>query len=76
MREKITTILQDIRPEFEFVGVQDFFAEGLLDSFDLITLVAALDQEFHISIDGLDIVPENFCNIDAIRRLVHKNGVL
>lgn len=75
MTEKINEILKSIRPEFDFVGVDDFFEEGMLDSFDLVTLVAELDKNFNIHIDGLDIVPENFLNIEAIEALLKKNGV-
>lgn len=75
MQEKILQILSEIRPEFDFNGVEDFFEEGMLDSFDLVTLVATLDEVFGIHIDGLDIVSENFQNIDAIVNLLKKNGV-
>ena len=75
MTEKINEILRGIRPEFEFEGVDDFFEEGMLDSFDLVTLVSELDKTFNIHIDGLDIVPENFINISAIADLLKKNGV-
>jgi acyl carrier protein len=47
----------------------------MLDSFDVVTLVAALDQAFSISIEGTEIVPENFRNTDAIRALLEKHGV-
>lgn len=75
MTEKINEILKSIRPEFDFIGVDDFFEEGMLDSFDLVTLVSELDKNFNIHIDGLDIVPENFLNIEAIEALLKKNGV-
>ena len=75
MKEKILEILKGIRPEFDFIGVDDFFEEGMLDSFDLVTLVAELDKTFSIHIDGLDIVPENFLNIEAIEALLKKDGV-
>lgn len=75
MKNKILCILKDIRPEFEFENVDNFFDEGLLDSFDLVTLVSALDKTFDIHIDGMDIVPENFMNIDAIESLLKKNGI-
>lgn len=74
MKEKILEILSDIRPEFDFSGVDDFFDEGMLDSFDMITLVAGLDKAFDIHIDGLDIVAENFKNIGVIEKLLIKNG--
>lgn len=68
-------LLHDIRPESNFTTSEDFLADGLLDSFDMLSLVASLDKEFGISIDGLDIVPENFKNMQAIERLLSKYKV-
>ena len=75
MEEKIIKILTELRPEFDFCqeGV-DFIEEGMLDSFDLVTLVSELDNTFGISIDGVDILPENFSSVDAISKLLVKNG--
>jgi acyl carrier protein len=70
MREKIIKILQDIRPEFDFNEDKDFIESGMLDSFDVVSLVTALDEEFKISIDGIDIHPKNFSNIAGIEKLV------
>lgn len=75
MKEKILTILQSVRPEFDFEAKVDFISEGLLDSFDIVALVTSLDNEFNISIDGLDITPDNFSNIEGIVTLLKKNGV-
>lgn len=75
MNEKILGILKEIRPEFDFEGVEDFFDEGMLDSFDLVTLVSELDKTFGTHIDGVDIVPENFMNVEAIANLMKKNGI-
>jgi len=68
-------ILKEIRPEFDFTASQDFIADGMLDSFDVVTLVAALDKTYGISILGTDIVPENFQNLQTIEALLRKNGV-
>ena len=75
MKEQIVKILTELRPEFDFTqeGV-DFIEEGMLDSFDLVTLVSELDSTFGISIDGVDILPENFSSVDAIAALLIKNG--
>lgn len=72
MKETIIEVLKEIRPEFEFEGVEDFFAEGMLDSFDLMTLVSTLDERFSVKIDGAEILPENFMNVDAIAALVER----
>ena len=75
MKEQIVKILTELHPEFDFTqeGV-DFIEEGMLDSFDLVTLVSELDSTFGISIDGVDILPENFSSVDAIAALLVKNG--
>ncbi|WP_243318225.1 acyl carrier protein [Geothrix paludis] len=68
-------ILQDIRPECDFSASEDFLADGLLDSMDMVTLVSDLDRTFGISIDGLDIIPEHFANLRTIELLLEKYGV-
>ncbi len=75
MKEQIIKILTELRPEFDFTqeGV-DFIEEGMLDSFDIVNLVSELDATYNISIDGVDILPENFGTIDAIEQLLKKNG--
>lgn len=72
---KLIEILAEIRPEYNFADSNDFFEDGYLDSFDLITLVAALDKEYHTKIKGTDIVPENFCSLQAIQALMKGYGV-
>ena len=72
---KVLAILTQIRPEFDFSQSSDFFEDGLLDSFDLVTLVSDLDQSYGISIDGMDIAPENFRNVAAIEALLTRSGV-
>lgn len=75
MQEQIIKILTELRPEFDFAqeGV-DFIEEGMLDSFDMVNLVSELDATYGISIDGVDILPENFSTVEAIMALLVKNG--
>jgi len=74
--DKIVSILSGIRPEFDFTKSQDFIADGFLDSLDVVMLVTELDQQFSISIDGMDIIPDNFKNVDSIQALLKKKGVV
>lgn len=53
MTDRILHILKEIRPESDFAGSTDFLSDGLLDSFDMVTLVATLDKTFSISIEVL-----------------------
>lgn len=74
MEQKIIEILTNLRPEFDFTQKIDFIEAGMLDSFDIVNLVSDLDNTFGISIDGVDILPENFSSVEAISRLLIKNG--
>jgi len=75
MRKQIVEILTEIRPEFDFSQDVDFIQAGMLDSFDVITLVNTMDEKFGISIDGVDVLPENFSSVERIETLLEKNGV-
>jgi acyl carrier protein len=74
MEAKILSILAEIRPEFDFTRSTDFIEDGMLDSFDIAALVVELDETYAISIDGVDIVPEKFASLEAIKNLLVKNG--
>ena len=71
----LAQLLSEIRPEFDFGASQDFLADGMLDSFDIIALVATLDEVHGIAIEGVDIVPAHFRNLDALGALLSKYGV-
>jgi acyl carrier protein len=68
----IVELLQGIRPEFDFASSSDFIKDGMLDSFDVVTLVSELDKKYKISIAGIDIVPEHFRDVASIENLVRK----
>jgi len=71
----VLEVLNGIRPEFDFTTSEDFIADGMLDSFDVITLISELDQRYGISIAGTDILPDNVRNIAAIKQLLQKYGI-
>ena len=75
MKQEIIKILTELRPEFNFNQSVDFIEEGMLDSFDVVNLVTTLDETFGISIDGVDVIPENFSSVEKIETLLKKNGV-
>jgi acyl carrier protein len=75
MEKVIISILNELRPEFDFTALENFIEEGMLDSFDVVRLVSELDTKFEISIDGMDIIPENFSSVANILELLRKNGV-
>lgn len=74
MKEEIIAILNDLRPEFDFSENVNFIEKGMLDSFDVVSLVDELESQFNIKINGTDVIAENFSTIDKIEALVKKSG--
>ena len=72
--EDILSILKELRPEFDFEDSKDFVEDGLLDSFDIASLISVIEERYVVKIDGLDVVPENFLSVDAIISLIKKSG--
>lgn len=74
MKEKVIEIIKDNRPDLDVDDGVEFVTDGLLDSFDIVTLVSEFDKAFGISIDGADITPDNFNTVEAIVKMLKKNG--
>tara|TARA_B110001450_G_scaffold249046_1_gene265945 strand:- start:342 stop:572 length:231 start_codon:yes stop_codon:yes gene_type:complete len=72
--EEIYRILEALRPEINFKESSDFIENDILDSLDIIKLVVALEEEFSISVDSEEIVPENFENVENISKLIKRLG--
>jgi acyl carrier protein len=71
----IASILAHLRPEIKFEESNHYINDGLLDSFDIMVLVSELDKAYSISINGIDIIPENFKSQAAIVMLLKSYGV-
>ena len=72
MKTKVLNILREIRSEFDFSTSSNFIEDGMLDSFDIVTLVTMLDEEFKISIEGTQVIPDNFISVESICSLLLK----
>lgn len=71
-KEKVTTILQETKPTKDLSQIPDIVEGGYIDSFELISLIVALSEEFGIEIEVNDITPENFNSVDCIVRMVER----
>ena len=68
--EEILKILKDIRPDVDFVNEKKLIDDKVLDSFDIISIVADLNDHFDIEIDVEDLEPDKFNTVEAILELV------
>lgn len=72
MKEEILAILKEIHAEHDYEKSSDYLEQGLLDSFDIMTLVEMLEEKFDITVSGRDIITDNFRNLATVTALVEK----
>ncbi len=73
MREKIIKILEGVRADVDFNKEnQKLIDDEVLDSFDIISIVGELNEEFDIDISVDELLPENFNTPDAMVELITK----
>ena len=70
--EELMGILKDLRPDVDFENEKALVTDGILDSFDIISLVSTLNDEFDITIRPANLVPENFNSAEAMYALIEK----
>lgn len=70
MREQVLEVLKGIRKDVDFEKETALIDDSILDSFDIISIVADLNDVFDVDITADELEPENFNTLDAIVALV------
>ncbi|MBP0966591.1 MAG: acyl carrier protein [Oscillospiraceae bacterium] len=70
IRETIIGILQDLHEDVDFENETKLIDGKILDSFDIVTLISELTNEFDVTIPADKIVPENFNSADALANMI------
>lgn len=70
--EKLLKILKSIRPDVDFENEDALIDEGILDSFDVVSIISELDDEFGVQVKINELDPENFNSVESIWNLVQK----
>ena len=70
--EELMEILEELRPDVDFENETGLIDNGILDSFDIVSLVTALNDAYDIEIKPNNLVTENFNSRDAILALVEQ----
>lgn len=70
--EKLLKILSDVRPDIDFNTETALIDDGILDSFDIVSIISEIDDEFGVAIRISELEPENFNSIQSIYSLIQK----
>ncbi len=72
MREQVLKVLETVNKEILTYDGQDMIGDGVIDSFQIIDIVEALEEKIQIEIDAVHIIAENFANKDSILSLMER----
>lgn len=70
--ERLLVLLKGIRPDIDFENETSLIDDGYLDSFDVVSIISEIDDEFGVQIRISELDPENFNSLDAIWSLIMK----
>lgn len=70
MKEQIMSILENIRPDVDFLNEKRLIDDSILDSFDIIAIVSEFNETFDVEINVEDLEPANFNTVDAMQELI------
>ncbi len=70
--EELMQILEEIRPDVDFKSEKKLIDNSILDSFDIVSLVGELNDEFDIDINPAELVPENFNSVEAMYKMIER----
>lgn len=72
MENQVLALLQEEVPEVDFTTNAALVDDGILDSFAITSVIAALSMEFGITIPYEEIVEENFNSVAAMAAMVER----
>lgn len=70
--DELMRILGELRPDVDFENEKSLVTGGVLDSFDIVSLVAEISDSFDVEIKPNHLVPENFNSAEAMLALIEK----
>jgi len=70
--EKLLDLLKGIRPDVDFENESALIDDGILDSFDVVSIISEIDDAYGVQIRINELDPENFNSVEAIWNLIQK----
>lgn len=68
--EELLEILEEIKPNVDFMAEEDLVGDRILDSLSIMMLMGTLNDTYDIELTVEDLVPENFATVQAIYDMV------
>ena len=70
--ERLIELLTEIKEDIDYERETSLIDDELLDSFDILQIISAIDEEFEVAIPAAMIVPDNFNSAEALWNMVQE----
>lgn len=70
MREELLDLLETTCPKIDFENEDALIDDGLLDSYAVLSIIAAISEKYDVEFEADDVLPETLNNLDCICTLV------
>ena len=70
--EQLLEILEEIRPDLDFANCQDLIDGHHLNSLDIISIVAELEDAFDITVPTVEVIPRNFNSAQNLWAMIQR----
>lgn len=70
--DKLIEILSELHPEADFENSTTLIDDCILDSFDIVTIIADVEDAYGVVIPAEEILPENFNSAGALFSLIKR----
>ena len=70
--EELMNILSELHPDVDFEKAERLGEDMILDSFDIVSLISEINEEFDVTITAKDMIPENFNSAKALYALIQR----
>lgn len=70
--KRLIELLSDVRDDIDFENCETLIDDGLLESFDILQIIASINEEYDIEIPALKITPENFNSAKSMMELIER----
>jgi acyl carrier protein len=70
--EAMLDILKGLHPEVDFENCNTLIDDKIIDSFDIVTIISEINDEFDVSVPVEEIIPKNFNSAKALYAMVER----
>ncbi|MBR0147117.1 MAG: acyl carrier protein [Eubacterium sp.] len=70
--ERLIEILEELHPEVDYETCTTLIDDKILDSFDIVSLITEISDEFDVRVPASEIIPENFNSAETLWEMIER----